>query len=77
MQAGEGDTNIQVSSRHARVGMVPVMRSVSGLPWRAVPLGFEQVWEEGDDKRFENQLMQLADAIIDNDLYKDFACSFY
>ena len=38
---------------------------------------FEQVWEEGDDKRFENQLMQLADAIIDNDLYKDFACSFY
>ena len=46
MQAGEGDTNIQVSSRHARVGMVPVMRSVSGLPWRVVPLGFEQVWEE-------------------------------
>lgn len=38
---------------------------------------FEQVWEEGDDKRFEDQLMQLADAIIDNDLYKDFACSFY
>ncbi len=38
---------------------------------------FEQVWEEGDDKRFEDQLIQLADAIIDNDLYKDYACSFY
>lgn len=38
---------------------------------------FEQVWEEGDDKKFEDQLMQLADAIIDNDLYKDYACSFY
>lgn len=38
---------------------------------------FEEVWEEGDDKKFEEQLMELADAIIDNDLYKDYACSFY
>ena len=38
---------------------------------------FEDVWEEGDDKKFEEQLMELADAIIDKDLYKDFACSFY
>lgn len=38
---------------------------------------FEDVWEEGDDKKFEEQLMELADAIIDNDLYKDYACSFY
>ena len=38
---------------------------------------FEDVWEEGDDKKFEEQLMVLADAIIDNDLYKDYACSFY
>ena len=38
---------------------------------------FEDVWEDGDDKKFEEQLMELADAIIDNDLYKDYACSFY
>ncbi len=38
---------------------------------------FENVWEEGDDKLFEDQLMQLADAIIDNDYYKDYACSFF
>lgn len=38
---------------------------------------FENVWEEDDDKKFEEQLMELADAIIDNDLYKDYACSFY
>lgn len=38
---------------------------------------FEDVWEEGDDKRFEEQLMELADAIIDSDLYKDYSCSFY
>lgn len=38
---------------------------------------FEDVWDEGDDKLFEEQLMELADAIIDNDLYKDNACSFF
>lgn len=38
---------------------------------------FEDVWEEGDDKRFEEQLMQLADAIIDSEYYKDYACSFF
>lgn len=38
---------------------------------------FEDVWKEGDDKNFEKQLVELADEIIDNDLYKDFSCSFY
>lgn len=38
---------------------------------------FEDVWNEGDDTLFEDQLMQLADAIIDNDLYKENACSFF
>lgn len=38
---------------------------------------FENVWSEGDDKLFEEQLMQLADAIIDGELYKDYACSFF
>ena len=38
---------------------------------------FEDVWKEGDDKLFEDQLMMLADSIIDNGLYQDFACSFF
>lgn len=38
---------------------------------------FEDVWNEGDDALFEEQLMQLADAIIDNNLYKENACSFF
>lgn len=38
---------------------------------------FEDVWKEGDDILFEEQLMQLADSIIDKDLYKDYACSFF
>lgn len=38
---------------------------------------FEDVWEEGDDKAFEEQLIQLADAIIDGSYYADYACSFF
>ena len=38
---------------------------------------FEDVWHEGDDLRFEAQLLQLADAIIDGGYYNDYACSFY
>lgn len=38
---------------------------------------FEDVWKEGDDALFEQQLMELADAIIDEEWYKDFACSFF
>lgn len=38
---------------------------------------FENVWNEGDDEKFEEQLMELADAIIDGGFYKENACSFY
>lgn len=38
---------------------------------------FENTWKEGDDMAFENQLIQLADAIIIGCYYEDFACSFF
>ena len=38
---------------------------------------FEDVWREGDDLLFEKQLLKLADAIIENEYYKDYACSFF
>ena len=38
---------------------------------------FEDVWQEGDDKLFEEQLLTLADAIIDGGYYQDYACSFF
>ena len=38
---------------------------------------FEDVWKDGDDVLLEEQLMQLADAIIDGGYYKDYACSFF
>jgi uncharacterized protein len=38
---------------------------------------FENVWKEGDDRLFEEQLIKLADNIIDEELYKDYTCSFF
>ncbi len=38
---------------------------------------FEDVWKEGDDKLFEDQLICLADHIIENKLYENYSCSFF
>lgn len=38
---------------------------------------FEDVWKEGDDRLFEEQLMELADTIIDGGYYNDYVCSFF
>lgn len=38
---------------------------------------FEDVWKEGDDIKFEEQLIALADAIIDGELYQNYMCSFF
>lgn len=38
---------------------------------------FEDVWHEGDDNSFEEQLLKLADSIIDNRLYEENSCSFF
>lgn len=38
---------------------------------------FEDVWNEGDDLIFEEQLILLADEIIENKLYKTKVCSFF
>lgn len=38
---------------------------------------YEDVWRDGDDVIFEEQLIKLADYIIDNDIYKEHSCSFF
>lgn len=38
---------------------------------------FENVWKEGDDMLLEQQLIELADEIIDKGLYKDNMCSMF
>ncbi|HRR62580.1 MAG TPA: radical SAM peptide maturase, CXXX-repeat target family [Paludibacteraceae bacterium] len=38
---------------------------------------FENNWQKDDDIAFEDQLIQLADEIIEKKLYKDYSCSFF
>lgn len=37
----------------------------------------EDVWKEGDDIIFENQLVMLADEMIDKELYVNYSCSIF
>lgn len=38
---------------------------------------FEDVWNEGDDNLFEEQLLKLADTIIEKRFFEEYACSFF
>ncbi|MDO5376839.1 MAG: radical SAM peptide maturase, CXXX-repeat target family [Clostridia bacterium] len=38
---------------------------------------FEDVWEEGDDRVFEKQLMDLADVILDRHLFDKYVCTLF
>lgn len=48
-----------------------------GIPEVNINCVFEDVWKEGDDKILEQQLLELADDIIDNNLYENNVCSFF
>lgn len=48
-----------------------------GIPEVNINCVFEDVWKKGDDKILEEQLLELADAIIDNNLYEKNVCSFF
>jgi uncharacterized protein len=38
---------------------------------------FEDVWQDGDDEIFEDQLRQLADYMVEHRLFADRSCSFF
>lgn len=48
-----------------------------GIPEVNINCVYEDVWKNGDDRILEEQLIELADAIIDNSLYEGNACSFF
>ena len=73
-----GSTKVTISSADIPYIKESVMHLYSlGIHEVNINCVFENVWHKGDDKLFENQLMQLADAIIDGDYYKYYACSFF
>lgn len=77
-QFPEGATKVTISSADIPYIKESVLH-LYGLGIHEVNINvvFEDVWKEGDDVLFEEQLTELADAIIDGEWYKDYACSFF
>ncbi len=71
-------TKVTISSADIPYIMESVLHLYSlGIHEVNINCVFEYVWNEGDDKLFEDQLIKLADAIIDGGLYQDYVCSFF
>ena len=77
-QFPDGGTKVTISSADIPYIKESVLHLFDlGIHEININVVFEDVWNEGDDALFEDQLMQLADAIIDNNLYEENACSFF
>ena len=73
-----GGTKVTISSPDLPYITESVLHLYSlGIKEVNINVVFEEVWNVGDDLLFEEQLITLADAIINNDLYKEHTCSFF
>lgn len=48
-----------------------------GIHSVSINVVFEDVWSPGDDDALETQLIELADAIIEQELFHEYSCSFF
>lgn len=77
-QFPDGGTKVTISSSDIPFICESVLHLYSlGIREVNINVVFEAVWKEGDDVSFESQLIQLADAIIDGNLYENYTCSFF
>lgn len=77
-QFPEGGTKVTISSADIQYICESVLHLYDlGIHQVNINCVFEDVWNDGDDKLFENQLMQLADTIIERGLFQNYACSFF
>lgn len=77
-QFPDGSTKVTVSSPDIPYIKESVLHLFSlGIRQVNINCVFEDVWNVGDDALFENQLLQLADTMIDEEYYKGYQCSFF
>lgn len=77
-QFPNGATKVTISSADIPYVKESVLHLYSlGIHEVNINCVFEDVWNDGDETLFEEQLLQLADAIIDGEYYNDYACSFF
>ena len=73
-----GSTKVTISSADIPYICESVLHLFSlGIHEVNINCVFEDVWKDGDDELFEEQLIKLADTIIDEGYYEDYACSFF
>ena len=77
-QFPKGGTKVTISSADIPYISESVLHLYSlGIHEVNINVVFENVWQAGDDKKLEEELMQLADAIIDGGFYQEYSCSFF
>lgn len=77
-QFPHGGTKVTVSSADIPYIKESVIHLYSlGIHEVNINCVFEDVWQVGDDVLLENQLIELADEIIEKEYYKDNVCSFF
>lgn len=77
-QFPEAGTKVTISSADIPYIHESVLHLFSlGIKEVNINVVFESVWKNGDDSLFEEQLIQLADSIIEQNLYNDYTCSFF
>ena len=77
-QIPTGGTKVTISSEDIPYICESVLHLYSlGIHEVSINVVYEDVWKENDDILFEYQLMQLADKIIENKYYLNYACSFF
>lgn len=73
-----GSTKVTISSEDLPYIKDSVLHLYSiGIHEVNINCVFEDVWKDGDDEIFENQLMALADAIIEYKYFNNYACSLF
>lgn len=77
-QFPQNSTKVTVSSADIPYIKESVLHLFSlGIHEVSINCVFEDVWKEGDDMLFQQQLMELADEMIDHNLYYGNTCSFF
>jgi uncharacterized protein len=77
-QFPNGGTKVTISSADIPYIKESVLHLYSlGIKEVNINCVFENVWNDGDDALFEDQLTQLADAIIEDGYFRDYVCSFF
>lgn len=77
-QFPDNSTKVTISSADIPYIKESVLHLYSlGIKEVNINVVFEDVWKEGDDSKYEEQLINLADEIIDGGYYENYVCSFF